>query len=248
MSRPDALVLVLGGGPLAPGSARHVPAGALVVAADSGVDAALDAGIDVHHVVGDLDSASAGAVDAAEAAGATVHRHLADKDATDAELALDLLLEIVGLDLTVAPQRSTLLVLGTTDGRLDHLLADVHLLASPRLAQLDVTARLGSATLTIVRPDRPRRLDGSPGEHVSILPVGALARGVTTTFLRWPLVDADLVPGTTRGVSNELLGDEAVVAVTEGVIVVIQPGTVAARIEPRPTTYDPTPLAPPPAH
>jgi len=243
---PDALVLVLGGGPLPPGAGTLVPPDAVVVAADSGVDAALDAGIHVHHVVGDLDSASGAAVAAAEASGATIHRHLADKDATDAELALDLLLDLVGVDLTAEPRRSTLLVLGSAGGRLDHLLADVHSLASARLAQVEVTARFGEAVLTVVRPDRPRRITGSAGEQVSILPIGGLARGVTTTFLRWPLVDADLVAGTTRGVSNELLGDEAVVSVGNGIVVVIQPGTFAGPIAPRATPYDPTPVAPPP--
>jgi len=243
---PDALVLVLGGGSLAPASADRVPPGALVVAADSGVDAAVDAGIHVDHVVGDLDSASLGAIAAAEAAGATIHRHLADKDATDSELALDLLLDLVGVDLTAEPRHTTLLVLGTAEGRLDHLLADVHALASPRLAQVAVTAVFGGSTVTVVRADRPRRITGSTGEQVSILPIAGLARGVTTTFLRWPLVDADLVAGTTRGLSNELLGDEAVVALTEGVVVVVQPGTFAGPIAPRTTPYDPTPVAPEP--
>lgn len=242
MGRSRSLVLVLGGGPIDPDATRHVPPDALVVAADSGIDAALAVGLRVHHVVGDLDSASPGALTAAEADGAVVHRHPADKDATDSELALDLVVEAAGLDLTDHPDRPSLLVLGSSTGRLDHLLGDVLALASPRLAELEVTARFGPATVTVVRPGRPRQLTGPPGGQVSLLPIGGRARGITTTFLRWPLVDADLVPGTTRGLSNELLGTSAHVVLTEGVLVVVQPGTIADPIPPRGTPYDPTPV------
>ncbi|MEJ7585229.1 MAG: hypothetical protein WKF43_14380 [Acidimicrobiales bacterium] len=114
-------------------------------------------------------------------------------------------------------------------------------LASPRLVLLEITARFGGATVTVVRPGRPRR-HGRGGEQVSLLPMSGRARGVTTDALRWPLVGADLGVGTTRGVSNEMLGPEARVAVTEGVLLIVQPGTVASPIEPRRSTYDPTPI------
>ena len=50
------------------------------------------------------------------------------------------------------------------------------------------------------------------------------ARGVTTTGLLYPLHSEDLVPGTTRGVSNELVSDPATVTLTGGVLVAVQPG------------------------
>jgi hypothetical protein len=59
----------------------------VVIAADSGLDVARDAGFAVHHVVGDLDSARPEAVQDAVGRGAILHRHLCDKDATDFEPA-----------------------------------------------------------------------------------------------------------------------------------------------------------------
>lgn len=239
--RPPDAVLVVGGGPLHPAGAARAAGAALVVAADSGVDHALAAGLVVHHVVGDLDSASPEGVEAAVRAGAVVHPHPADKDATDSELALDLVLgELAHADRDRA-EPAHLLVLGGGAGRLDHLLADLAQLVSPRTEAVEVTAVLGPATASVVRPGRPRRVDGSAGEQVSLLTPAGAARGVSTSGLRWVLLDAELGGGSTRGVSNELAEPPAEVACSAGVVLVVQPGTDAPVVAPRATAYDPSP-------
>lgn len=255
MNPPPLVVVVVGGARSGVDRGRfRVPDGSVVVAADSGLDAATHAGLRVHHVVGDLDSVDPDLLAAAEAAGAVVHRHPADKDQTDGALALDLALDLLGVGAGVAPAprsqvRPTLLVLGGGDGRLDHLLADVLALAGPTLAPVDVTARFGPATLTVVRVGARRTVDGSVGEQISLLPVHGTARGVTTTGLRWALDDADLAAGTTRAMSNEMVAGAATVEVGSGVVVVVQPGTMAPPVEARSTPYDPRPVEPsaPPA-
>ena len=83
------VVVVSGGEPLDLHTALAVPAGAPVVAADSGLDSALALGLDVTVATGDFDSASPETVVAAEASGVRIERHPAEKDATDLELALD---------------------------------------------------------------------------------------------------------------------------------------------------------------
>jgi len=239
VSQP-VILLVVGGDPVAP---VRLPAslrrGSVVVAADSGLDR-LAGGLRAHHVVGDLDSVSDAALRHARAEGAEIHRHPADKDATDIELALDLVVH----ELVPATGLRSLLVVGGGAGRLDHLLADVLLLASPALASVEVTARLGAATVSIVRPGAARTLVGGPHEQVSLLPLHGPAERVATTGLRWPLVDAHLAAGTTRAMSNEFSGGPASVGIGAGVLAVIQPGTTAPPIDPRPTPYDPTIPAP----
>lgn len=233
------ILLVVGGDPSAGirlPSARALAVDTIVVAADSGIDRALAGGLAIHHAVGDFDSVSAEGLAAAEAAGTTVHRHPADKDATDLELALDLVAE---LDPT-----AELLVVGAGGGRLDHQLADLLALAAPALAGRSVRARFGTAEVAVARPGPPVELTGTPGEQVSLLPVHGLARGVTTTGLRWPLLDADLVPGTTRALSNELVDGTATASIADGVLLVVQPGTASGPISARATPYDPTPTAP----
>lgn len=226
-------MVVLGGGPVAAALGSVSPA-SVVVAADSGLEPALAAGLTVTHVVGDFDSVDPGLLADAVAGGAEPHRHVADKDATDSELAL-------GLVARLADPGAWVQVFATPSGRFDHLLSDVLAMAGPTLAELEVTGFVGDVVVTVVRPGRPRTVTGRVGEQVSLIPVHGMVGGVTTNGLRWPLEAARLAAGTSRGVSNELATDRASVSVDDGVLVVVQPGTMAPAVTSRSTTYDPSP-------
>ena len=220
------IVVVTGGDALAPGDVPALPADALVVAADSGVDRAQALGLTVDVAVGDFDSVTAGGLARATADGATVDRHPEAKDATDLELAL-------AVAVAHGPER--IVVLGGHGGRLDHLLANAHALAHPSLAEVEVVAQMGAARVAVVRPGRPAELDGAIGEVVTLLPVHGPALGIRTVGLLYPLVDEDLPPGSTRGVSNELVAVPAAVSLREGVLLAIRPGVAGThhqRIDP----------------
>jgi thiamine pyrophosphokinase len=191
---------------------------ALVVAADSGLDHALALGLRVDVVVGDLDSASADAQAEARAAGTAFETHPTDKDATDLELALESARRHGARSVTV---------IGGGGGRHDHLLANALVLAAVEHADLDLDALVGTARITVVRAHT--ELHGRPGDLCSLIPVGGPAHGVHTTGLRYPLHGEDLLPGSTRGISNELLHATATVAVTDGVLLAVQPHALEAQ-------------------
>jgi thiamine pyrophosphokinase len=67
-------------------------------------------------------------------------------------------------------------------------------------------------------------LKGIPGETVSLMAFGGPARGVRTTGLRWRLDDEDLLPGSTRGVSNALVHESALISLDEGNLMAVLPG------------------------
>ena len=249
-SNPNRVVLFVGGDAVAVPDPHADPRdrvgpGDVVIAADSGLHRALDSGSPVAHVVGDLDSVDPDRLAVARARGATVHRHPADKDATDLELALDLASTLLDPVARRLDGVASIHVVGGGGGRLDHLLGDVLLLTSPRFAAHVVTARFGPARLDVARPGAPCELDGPARTHVSLLPVHGDASGVSTTGLRWPLLDGHLAAGTTRALSNELSGGPATVHLESGVLAVLRPGTSGPPMPKRPGPYDPSPAAPP---
>lgn len=192
----------------------------LVVAADGGLHTARDLGIRVDLVVGDLDSADPAAVEAAAQEGTTVDRHPRDKDLTDLELALE-----AAVATTPSTGRSRVLVVGHPGGRMDHLVAGISVLASPRWSGVELSAQLGATRVVPVWSSR--RIPGTPGQTVSLLAAGGRALGVTTRGLKWTLDDDVLEPGSGRGISNELSEAEATVAVRSGCVVVVVPGPEA---------------------
>ena len=98
----------------------------LLVAADSGAVTLIALGFLPDVVVGDFDSVDQTVLDRIGAGGAEVRRYPMEKDASDTELAVAAALERGADDL---------IVMGALGGpRLDHMLANVMLLALPTLA------------------------------------------------------------------------------------------------------------------
>jgi thiamine pyrophosphokinase len=208
-------IVLAGGDPVEPALRTRLPAADYVVAADSGLHAATALGLRVDHVVGDFDSVDPAAVDAAVAHGATLDRHPVAKDQTDLELAFH---------DAVAHDAHRIVMVGGHGGRLDHLLANVMLLTAPAFDDQLVEAHLGDARVTVVRGGKAEvTITGEPGSLVTLLPAGGPATGVVTEGLEYPLRDEDLPCGTSRGVSNVMLGETATVALGAGTLLAVQP-------------------------
>ena len=173
-----------------------MPAAPTVLAADGGADRALELGLEIDVVIGDLDSIGPETLARLERDGVRVLGHPAAKDATDLELALD---EAVALGAR------RVLVVASAAGRLDHLLSSLLLLGLERYASLELTALVGDAVAWVVRGER--RLAGSPGALLSLFALGGPAR-IRTDGLEYPLVDELVDAGSSRGVSNVFLGDD----------------------------------------
>lgn len=208
-------IVVIGGDAPDERVARHLPAEAEVICADSGLDHADALGLAASVVVGDLDSVTPDALRRAVEAGVPVVAHPADKDATDTELALQ---------LAVAHGHEHIVVVSGGGGRLDHALGALLALAHVDLAP---TARLeawiGPAWVRVLHGPAFATVLGRPGATVSLLPLAGPATAVRTTGLRWTLAGEDLTAGSTRGLSNELTDTSATVEVAGGVLAVIIP-------------------------
>lgn len=204
----DTVVVLAGGSPPTARAIEAIPAGATVIAADSGADHALALGLDVELAIGDFDSASPEAIAAAR----NTERHPVDKDATDLELALR-------AALPRKPRR--ILVLGGIEGRLDHLLGELLVLGAEELAGVEVDAVLGDARVHVIRGERV--LTGEEGELISLFALNAPAMGIVTEGLAYPLRGETLVPGSSRGLSNVFTAPEARISLDSGVVLALKP-------------------------
>lgn len=210
-------IVLAGGDPVDERLRDRLPAGATVIAADSGLEQAERLGLHVDVVVGDFDSVDPDVLAAAELAGATVERHPAEKDYTDLELALRVARRL---------EATRVVVVGGWGGRIDHALANLLLLGAPEFAAMHVEA-IGAGGRVVAVHDHVE-LGGRQGDLVTLLAVGQAARGVSTEGLRYPLHRETLHPGSTRGVSNEMLGSRSRVEVEQGVLLAIVPASEVA--------------------
>jgi thiamine pyrophosphokinase len=208
--------IVVAGGNAAPEDAALLSGADLVIAADSGAHWLDRSGVPPDLVIGDMDSLDPDLLDRLAARGTEVERHPADKEASDLELAMS---------RAAAAGADEVVILGALRGeRLDHELANLLLLAHPRLDGLDVALLDGGTTIRRIGTDAGPgsvELTGAPGDLVTLLALAGAVEGVTTRGLRYPLRSETLPPGPARGLSNEMLDTTAGVTATRGRLLVI---------------------------
>lgn len=181
----------------------------LVIAADGGANWLAAQGLVPDVLVGDMDSITDKVRDRIESEGGRLVTASRAKDETDLELAL---LEAVAMDV----QQIT--VLGALGGRIDHALANVQLLALTALRGRDV--RLYDGTSYLWLADSRTRVQGEPGDLVSLIPLGGDVRGVRTQGLAYPLRGETLFVGPARGISNVMTEVEATIELEGGTLLV----------------------------
>ena len=185
-----------------------------LVAADGGLHHIQALGLQPVVLIGDLDSVSAADLQDLEGAHIAILRYPREKNETDLELALD---------WSARQGFRSILIVGALGGRLDQTLGNLFLLAWTRLAGIDV--RLDDGLEEVFAITASAVLHGSPGETVSLLPLQGPARGITTTGLRYPLRGETLWPERTRGISNELLEEQASISIEQGILLCIHTRT-----------------------
>src|SRR3954462_12188163 len=140
------VVVVIGGGPVSPRVATDVEADAIIIAADSGLDHAVAAGLRPSVLIGDLDSISAHGKMWAYAHELEIDEYPLDKDSTDTELAL------LRASQTDA---DSLLVFGGAGDRFDHALGTLAALGIPALSKFDsIRFLLDDALIYVVHPGK----------------------------------------------------------------------------------------------
>ena len=205
----DVLVITGGEGPLAP-FLRHLAASAdFVIAADSGLDRAREAGLTPELIVGDFDSlADKGSLSLYEKE--HILQFPVDKDATDTEIALDMAFER-------GPGRVVLA--GGGGGRLDHLIGLVSLFR--RDPSPDEWHTAGESAFRL-KSGEECGFKTSRGAIVSVFPLFERSGGMSSKGLKWPLEGLAWGPGE-FGVSNVALGDQVYVKSGSSDLLVILP-------------------------
>ncbi|MCF6096009.1 thiamine diphosphokinase [Thermovorax subterraneus] len=183
----------------------------LIVCADSGIRHAFKMGIIPHLVVGDMDSASEEEKKKIEEFKIKKISFPKEKDFTDTELALEVALQ-EGANEAV--------LLGGLGDRPDHSLANILLMVNFKRKGLELTLAGKSWEMFLI--DGQRKIKGQKGQLLSLLPITPKVTGIKASGLYYPLRDETLFMGTSRGISNVFIDDEAVVEIKEGMLIAVK--------------------------
>ncbi len=176
----------------------------LLVAADRGADHVAALGLWPDIILGDQDS------QAGDYPGVARVDFPAAKNFTDGAAALDYAARETGGLVGVA---------GALGGRTDHLLGNL-------LAPLDLAADLRRWLLlgddfTGAYSIGRCRIQGAPGQMVSLIPLSGQVEGICLEGLAYPLTEETLNLGSSRALSNVLLGETGWIRHKNGILLVI---------------------------
>ena len=179
-----------------------------IICADGGTRHALELGLTPNVIVGDMDSLPASFQ--MSTFNGEIVLYPKDKNETDLELAID---------HAVSLNPDQILILAALGGRMDQTLANIALLADPRLSSFDI--RLSDSVEEIFFCRDQAKVEGRSGDIVSLIPWQGEVTGVFTENLRWHLHHETLYPDKTRGISNEMTADIATIQIRSGLLLII---------------------------
>lgn len=188
----------------------------LAIGADGGTRHFESAGRQPDLVCGDADSLAAEDLQRLRDSGTAVELHPSDKDESDTELCVR---------AALGRGATKIVILGALGGpRVEHGIANQLLLAAPMLDGIDAVILHGGTSIrrigTVEGPGTAE-IVGSANDFVSLLPLDDPVTGISTDGLRYPLGLEPLALGSTRGLSNELIGNRATVTTAGGRLLVI---------------------------
>ena len=184
----------------------------LVIAADGGANHCDQLGITPDILLGDFDSIDPAVLTTYQDKGVVIKRHPPQKDATDLELALD---------LAVARGGQTIWLLGVLGGRWDMSLANIMLAGSAKYQGQNILLAGQDCIMQILHAGSSHTITGQPDQKVSLLALQGDVRGVTLTGFAYPLTQQTIVFGSSLGVSNIMLTNEATVHHAEGTLLCV---------------------------
>ena len=182
----------------------------LFVAADGGALLLESIGFLPDVIIGDFDSLIKAQYQRYEKMGAKILKYPVEKDETDGELALQYCRE---------SGFNNIIIIGFAGGRLDQQLANIFLLE--HAFRNGITAFIKEPGLEMGIIDRKKVFFQKIGARLSLIPLDEKVTGVTITGCKYLLESGSLLRYKTRGISNIIEQEKAVITVDKGLLLYV---------------------------
>ena len=183
-----------------------------IIALDGGLVFCEEQGIVPDMIVGDFDSLpSQKQILLERYPQEIIHRLPCEKDDTDTLAALRLAVEM-GYEQFV--------IYGGLGGRISHTMANIQSLLFLKDSGL-AGVLIGENSKVFLVKNESYILPKEESGYVSVFALGRNAKGVTLSNLKYEIADAELSDSFPIGVSNEFVGKDAEITVSDGILLVV---------------------------
>lgn len=185
-----------------------------VIAVDLGLQSVGALGLVPDLIIGDFDSVDGEVLEEYERMpGIEIRRLCPEKDLSDTQ---------AGMEAALEKGAGEIVILGGTGTRMDHVLANIHILMKPLAHHVPAYLIDECNKIYLVAGRHEIVKESCHGKYVSLFPITEKASGVSLRGLKYGLQGAVLTIGDSLGVSNELVEDVGEIDVREGILIVVE--------------------------
>jgi thiamine pyrophosphokinase len=184
-----------------------------IIAVDRGLMAADRLNLPLNSIVGDFDSVSGDVLEKYKESIVPIETFPMEKDKTDTQIAVE---------MALSHNAAEIHLIGATGSRLDHTLANLHLLLFPLEKQVDACLLDSSNKIYLKKESFTLQREKQHGRYVSFLPFHGDVYGLTLEGFKYPLDRIHLAAGESLCISNEIVEEEAVISFTKGILTVFE--------------------------
>ncbi|MBM7659406.1 thiamine pyrophosphokinase [Bacillus mesophilus] len=210
------IIHIVAGGPLPliPNLTQYVSDSCIWVGVDRGLFYILKQGIKASAGIGDFDSVSEEELQWMQEQCENFSIAPAEKDQTDLELALDWALE---------QKPKKIRIFGATGGRLDHALGSIQLLTKGFSQSVQMEMIDKQNIVSLLKPGTYQIQRNLSYTYISFLPLSREVKGLTLSRdFKYPLVNGDILWGTSLCVSNQLIAETGTFSFNHGIVIMVK--------------------------
>ena len=184
------------------------------IAVDKGLNALHELNILPNHIVGDFDSINKETLSLySNNPNIVIHKYNPEKDYTDTDIAIKLAIDL---------NSSCINIIGGFGNRIDHLLANIHILMHGLNANIPCYLLDECNKVYLINTTTEIYKSKAYGKYISLIPLTNSVNGLTLTGFKYPLNNYTLPIGVSLGISNEIIDDISTILLSNGILVVIE--------------------------
>lgn len=205
-------ILIFSGGNLGEWALKEIRDNDYLIGVDSGAWFLVQNNLKPHFAIGDFDSVTEEEYrQIRRECGEIYSCDPVDKDYTDTEMAFN---------WAMVRNPKEIVLLGAAGSRLDHTLANLHLLYKG--LKKGILSRVLDEKNEIIITDKNISISKNSFRYISLLPFSFEVTGVTLEGFKYPLNNAAIKVGESIGISNVLLDDVGKINIKSGILLVIR--------------------------
>ena len=184
-----------------------------IIAVDNGLKILNEINVKPNHIVGDFDTVNKDILDLyLEDSSIKIHKFNPIKDNTDTDIAIRLAIELKSYEI---------IILGGIGSRIDHILGNIQVLKYALDNNIKCEIIDENNEIQLINKTTALNKYEIDKKYVSLIPLTEKVENINLKGFKYELENGELTIGSSLGISNEIVEEQAIIEFDNGILVMI---------------------------